>query len=168
MESGLFPPTACGSWGPTAGLFPATWRIAENCARLLPARRTPAPTSSRSLSNIPENVSLSGIASLYKGGRYIESSLLAGHLRFLECRSRNITRRYLTNTNLDDLHRRDYFELQATTLDRYDFIDVVYQDFVYSFDDSLAFEEVEKSDSRATFLAAASSRHDLGRNQAEA
>src|SRR5262249_1073019 len=38
MESGLFPPTACGSWGPTAGLFPATWRIAENCARLLPAR----------------------------------------------------------------------------------------------------------------------------------
>src|SRR5262249_27511188 len=85
---------------------------------------------------------------LVQSGRYIESGLLAGHLRFLECRSRNITRRYLTNTNLDDLHRRDHFELQATTLDRYDFIEVVYQDFVYSFDDSLAFEEVEKSDSR--------------------
>ena len=52
--------------------------------------------------------------------------------------------RYLTNTNLDDLRRRDSFELQAATLDRYDFIDVVYQDFFYNFDDSLSFEEIEK------------------------
>jgi glycosyltransferase involved in cell wall biosynthesis len=52
--------------------------------------------------------------------------------------------RYLTNTNLDDLRRRDSFELQAATLDRYDFIDVVYQDFFYNLDDSLSFEEIEK------------------------
>jgi glycosyltransferase involved in cell wall biosynthesis len=52
--------------------------------------------------------------------------------------------RYLTNTNLDDLRRRDSFALQASTLERHQFIDVVYQDFFYNFDDSLSFEEIEK------------------------
>src|SRR5579883_98292 len=49
---------------------------------------------------------------------------------------------YLTNTNLDDLRRSDSFELQAATLDRHAFADVVYQDFYYSFDPALSFEEV--------------------------
>jgi hypothetical protein len=52
--------------------------------------------------------------------------------------------RYLTNTNIDDLRRRDSFELQASTLDRYEFIDVVYQDFFYTLDDSLSFDDIEK------------------------
>jgi glycosyltransferase involved in cell wall biosynthesis len=41
---------------------------------------------------------------------------------------------YLTNANLDDLRRHDSFELQAATLDNLPFVDVVYQDFHYSFD----------------------------------
>jgi hypothetical protein len=52
--------------------------------------------------------------------------------------------RYLTNTNLDDLRRRDSFELQASTLKCYEFIDIIYQDFFYTLDDSLSFQEIEK------------------------
>lgn len=50
--------------------------------------------------------------------------------------------RYLTNTNLDDLRRRDSFEIQAATLDRHAFADMVYQDFFYSFDASFSFDDV--------------------------
>ena len=52
--------------------------------------------------------------------------------------------RYLTNTNLDDLRRIDSFELQAAALDELKFVDVVYQDFFYSLDSSLAFDEVAR------------------------
>lgn len=52
--------------------------------------------------------------------------------------------KYLTNTNLDDLRRRDSFELQANALDANPFADVVYQDFFYSFDASLGFDEVAR------------------------
>lgn len=50
--------------------------------------------------------------------------------------------KYLTNTNLDDLRAANSFELQAEALDRYGFVDVVHQDFFYSFDSSLSFDEV--------------------------
>lgn len=50
--------------------------------------------------------------------------------------------RCLTNTNLDDLRRKDSFELQATALAEHAYADVVYQDFFYSFDDELDFEQV--------------------------
>jgi hypothetical protein len=49
---------------------------------------------------------------------------------------------YLTCTNVDDLRRSDSFELQAATLDALPFADVVYQDFFYTFDPALTFEEV--------------------------
>jgi glycosyltransferase involved in cell wall biosynthesis len=52
--------------------------------------------------------------------------------------------KYLTNTNVDDLRRRDSFEMQATALDRNPWADIVYQDFLYSFDASLSFDEVVK------------------------
>ena len=48
---------------------------------------------------------------------------------------------YLTNANLDDLRRADSFEIQAGALDALPFVDVVYQDFFYSFDPSLSWEE---------------------------
>ncbi|MBL8525657.1 MAG: glycosyltransferase [Betaproteobacteria bacterium] len=51
---------------------------------------------------------------------------------------------YLTNTNLDDLRRHDSLAIQAATLDALDFVDVVYQDFYYSFDPGLTFEEVAR------------------------
>nr|WP_281416958.1 glycosyltransferase [Ancylobacter lacus] len=49
---------------------------------------------------------------------------------------------YLTNTNLDDLRRRDSFELQAAALDAHGFADIVYQDVYYSFDGELDFDTV--------------------------
>jgi hypothetical protein len=52
--------------------------------------------------------------------------------------------RYLTNTNLDDLRRADSFELQASALDQNCFADVIYQDFYYSFDDTLNFDQVAR------------------------
>jgi glycosyltransferase involved in cell wall biosynthesis len=42
--------------------------------------------------------------------------------------------KYLTNTNLDDLRRSDSFERQAEILEKFPFVDVVYQDFYYSFE----------------------------------
>lgn len=42
--------------------------------------------------------------------------------------------RYLTNTNMDDLRRSDSFERQIEILEKFPFVDVVYQDFWYSFD----------------------------------
>jgi Glycosyl transferase family 2 len=49
---------------------------------------------------------------------------------------------YLTTTNVDDLRRRDSLALQAATLDNLPFVDVVYQDFYYTFDPDLSFEQV--------------------------
>lgn len=49
---------------------------------------------------------------------------------------------YLTNTNLDDLRREDSFELQAATLDALPFVDTVYQDFYFTFDPHLSFDEI--------------------------
>ncbi len=46
--------------------------------------------------------------------------------------------------------RQDSLELQAATLESMPFVDVVYQDFLYTLDDQLDFEEVARSDSRAT------------------
>jgi glycosyltransferase involved in cell wall biosynthesis len=51
---------------------------------------------------------------------------------------------YLTNTNLDDLRRHDSFELQAAVLDNLPFVDVVYQDFLYTFDPRLSVEEISR------------------------
>lgn len=49
---------------------------------------------------------------------------------------------YCTNVNLDDLRRHDSLELQAATLDNLSFVDVVYQDFYYTFDPELSVEEI--------------------------
>jgi glycosyltransferase involved in cell wall biosynthesis len=51
---------------------------------------------------------------------------------------------YLTNANLDDLRRQDSFSVQASYLDNLKFVDVVYQDFYYTFDLGLTFDEIEQ------------------------
>jgi len=51
---------------------------------------------------------------------------------------------YCTNTNLDDLRRVDSLEQQAATLDNLPFVDVVYQDFLYTFDPELSVEEIAR------------------------
>jgi glycosyltransferase involved in cell wall biosynthesis len=48
--------------------------------------------------------------------------------------------RFLTNANLDDLRRQDSLEQQATALDALPYVDLGYQDHVYSADDSVDFE----------------------------
>ena len=50
--------------------------------------------------------------------------------------------KYVTNTNVDDLRRPDLLELQARALDHNPSVDIVYQDFFYTFDSLLSFEEV--------------------------
>ncbi len=52
--------------------------------------------------------------------------------------------KYLTNTNVDDMRRRNSFELQARALNRNSSADVVYQDFFYTFDPSLGFDQVAR------------------------
>ncbi len=49
---------------------------------------------------------------------------------------------YLTNANLDDLRRADSLELQASTLDALSYVDVVYQDFLYSADPGADFATI--------------------------
>ncbi len=49
---------------------------------------------------------------------------------------------YVTNTNADDLRRPDSLEVQAATLDLFPFADVVYQDFYYTYEWDLTFDEI--------------------------
>ncbi len=58
--------------------------------------------------------------------------------------------RYLTNANLDDMRRVDSLELQASVLDSLPFVDVTYQDVLYSFEPNISFEEIESHGLRAT------------------
>jgi glycosyltransferase involved in cell wall biosynthesis len=48
--------------------------------------------------------------------------------------------RYVTNTNMDDLRRHDSFERQAEILEKFEFVDVVYQDFYYGFEGKASFD----------------------------
>lgn len=50
--------------------------------------------------------------------------------------------KYLTNANLDDCRRGDSLEIQAGILDSLDFVDVTYQDVLYSFQPRLSFDEI--------------------------
>lgn len=139
----------------------------------------------------PPRVLVSAIASLYKGGDFIEqfmdnitaqrgfddyceliivdadspdgeadviSRYLAKHegIRYLRVNYRigiydawNLGVKaaqgeYLTNTNLDDLRRVDSFELQAAVLENLPFVDITYQDFYYTFDPRLPFDEIAR------------------------
>jgi len=148
-----------------------------------PPFECPAPYVNRT-----GGIRVSAIASLYKGGRYIEKFLEsmmnqtlgdafeliivdanspeneAETIRKYQQRFKNIVYRrmdyrigiydawnvgiemargeYLTNTNLDDLRHPASLQIQAETLDRLPFADVVYQDFYYTFDPTLDFDQV--------------------------
>ena len=56
--------------------------------------------------------------------------------------------RYVTNANLDDIRRVDSLEIQAATLDTFGFVDVAYQDVLYSFEPRLPFDEIAQRDFR--------------------
>lgn len=48
--------------------------------------------------------------------------------------------RYITNANMDDLRRHDSFERQVEVLEKFEFVDVVYQDFYYGFEGKASFD----------------------------
>lgn len=52
--------------------------------------------------------------------------------------------KYITNTNMDDLRRADSFELQYKCFEHVGIADIVYQDFLYSFEEGLSFEEIAR------------------------
>lgn len=56
--------------------------------------------------------------------------------------------RYCTNANLDDCRRSDSLEIQAAILDSLPFVDVAYQEVLYSFEGQIPFEEIEAHDLR--------------------
>jgi len=51
---------------------------------------------------------------------------------------------YVTNANLDDLRRHDSLEIQARILAALPFVDVVYQDFLYTMEYGLGFEALSR------------------------
>lgn len=51
---------------------------------------------------------------------------------------------YCTNANLDDCRRVDSLELQASTLEALSFVDVVYQNVLYSYGENMPFPEIER------------------------
>jgi glycosyltransferase involved in cell wall biosynthesis len=54
----------------------------------------------------------------------------------------NARGKYLTTTSVDDLRDVSSFEHQVDVLDRYHFVDVVYQDFFYTLDPTLSFSDI--------------------------
>lgn len=56
---------------------------------------------------------------------------------------------YLTNANLDDLRRSDSFERQLEIFEKFPFVDIVYQDFFYSFDDRASFDQAAAVNARS-------------------
>ncbi len=177
----------------TVGL--ADWRERSNefdrqAASAAPREPAPAPASSRParMADSPRCL-VTAIASLYKGGDFIESFMenvctqtifrdwcelividaaspdreaetirrwmaRLPNVRYLRIPERigiyeawNIGVReargeLLTNVNLDDLRRRDSFEIQAATLQALPDVDVVYQDVHYALEPHLPFERV--------------------------
>jgi len=51
---------------------------------------------------------------------------------------------YITNTNVDDYRHYDSLITQASYLDNLDFADIVYQDFYYSMEFNLEYNEIQK------------------------
>jgi hypothetical protein len=63
----------------------------------------------------------------------------------------NSTAPFLTNANADDLRRADSFEIQVMELEQNKWIDVVYQDVLYTLDRSLSWEAIEAIGYRSKF-----------------
>lgn len=52
--------------------------------------------------------------------------------------------KYLTNMNVDDLRRNDSLEVQCKTLDRYPWVDILYQDVHMNICEDLSWRQIEK------------------------
>lgn len=185
---GVHNPDLCNIMGTSRMLTRKEWVERERDLGITADQRTGVvPVGERQFSHTG-NYSVSMIASLYKGGRFIEKFLEnitsqtifdRSELIIVEADSpenewktieayqkiypnivyKRVNYRlgiydawnvgvelsrgsYLTNTNLDDLRRHDSIALQAAYLDRHPEIDVVYQNFFYSFNADLDFDQV--------------------------
>jgi len=56
---------------------------------------------------------------------------------------------YITNANLDDIRRNDSLQIQASMLDSFEFVDVAYQDVLYTFEPRIAFEKIAQREFRS-------------------
>lgn len=56
---------------------------------------------------------------------------------------------YITNANLDDIRRNDSLQIQASILDSFEFVDVAYQDVLYTFEPRIAFEKIAQREFRS-------------------
>ncbi|MGI0496381.1 tetratricopeptide repeat protein [Limnospira platensis] len=94
--------------------------------------------------NSPENESqvIQRYMNSYKNINYMRMNYRIGIYDAWNCGVKVAKGEYLTNTNLDDLRRQDSLEIQAGVLDNLDFVDLVYQDFYYTFDINLPYEEI--------------------------
>jgi Glycosyl transferase family 2 len=94
--------------------------------------------------NSPENESevIRRYMNSYQNINYIRMNYRIGIYDAWNCGVKVAKGEYLTNTNLDDFRRKDSLEIQAGFLDNLDFVDVVYQDFYYTFDFHLSYEEI--------------------------
>ena len=80
--------------------------------------------------------------SRYKNINYIRTNYGIGIYDAWNVAAKAARGEYLTNTNLDDLRRKDSLVLQAGVLENLSFVDVVYQELYYTFDPRLSFEEI--------------------------
>jgi hypothetical protein len=94
--------------------------------------------------NSPENESevIQRYMNSYKNINYMRMNYRIGIYDAWNCGVKVAKGEYLTNTNLDDLRRQDSLEIQAAVLDNLAFVDLVYQDFYYTFDFNLSYEEI--------------------------
>ena len=176
---------ACIILGTSRTLSKREWNKRREC---LPEPRHSPTTAVPDLTFTETgSIKVSMIASLYRGGRFIERFLqnITSQTMFHSCEliiidadspenERDVIERYqklfanivykrvdvrigiydawnlgvtlargayLTNTNVDDLRRHDSIALQAAFLDNNPGVDVAYQDFYYTLDSSLTFEE---------------------------
>lgn len=92
----------------------------------------------------PENEyeTIKRYTSKHKGINYIRMNYRIGIYDAWNVGAKAARGDYLTNTNMDDLRRKDSLELQAAVLDNLPFVDVTYQDLYYTFDPRLSFDEI--------------------------
>lgn len=62
---------------------------------------------------------------------------------------------FITNANVDDVHRKDAFEIKINALKSYPKIDVVYTDVFYSFMENLSFKAIASANLKTNFTSEA-------------
>ena len=62
---------------------------------------------------------------------------------------------FITNANVDDVHREDAFEIKINALKSYPKIDVVYTDVFYSFMENLSFKAIANANLKTNFTSEA-------------